>query len=56
MCIRDRDLELLDWLQQYTYPEEAHYADPTYARLGYSYFVRDLKDVYKRQVIYLLSR
>ena len=38
------DLELLDWLQQYTYPEEAHYADPTYARLGYSYFVRDLKN------------
>ena len=38
------DLELLDWLQQYTYPEEAHYADPAYARLGYSYFVRDLKN------------
>lgn len=38
------DLELLDWLQQYTYPEEAHYADPKYAKLGYSYFVRDLKN------------
>ena len=35
MCIRDR---------QYTYPEEAHYADPAYAKLGYAYFVRDLKN------------
>ena len=43
-CGTAMDLELLDWLQQYTYPEEAHYADPTYARLGYSYFVRDLKN------------
>ena len=44
IAARAMDLELLDWLQQYTYPEEAHYADPAYARLGYSYFVRDLKN------------
>ena len=43
-CGTAMDLELLDWLQQYTYPEEAHYANPAYARLGYSYFVRDLKN------------
>ena len=43
-CGTAMDLELLDWLQQYTYPEEAHYADPEYAKLGYSYFVRDLKN------------
>ena len=43
-CGTAMDLELLDWLRQYTYPEEAHYADPAYARLGYSYFVRDLKN------------
>ena len=43
-CGTAMDLELLDWLQQYTYPEEAHYADPKYAKLGYSYFVRDLKN------------
>ena len=43
-CGTAMDLELLDWLQQYTYPEEAHYADPAYAKLGYSYFVRDLKN------------
>ena len=27
-CGTAMDLELLDWLQQYTYPEESHYADP----------------------------
>ena len=43
-CGTAMDLELLDWLQQYTYPEEAHYADPAYAKLGYQYFVRDLKN------------
>ena len=26
------------------HPNAAHYADPAYARLGYSYFVRDLKN------------
>lgn len=36
------DLELLDWLQNYTYPEEARYKDPAYAKKGYSFFVRDL--------------
>ena len=47
-CGTAMDLELLDWLQQYTYPEEAHYADPAYAKLGYSYFVRDLKTAPQR--------
>ena len=42
-CGTAMDLELLDWLQRYTYPEEARYADPGYAKLGYGYFVRDLK-------------
>ena len=42
-CGTAMDLELLDWLQQYTYPEEAHYADPSYAKLGYGYFVQDLR-------------
>lgn len=41
-CGTAMDLELLDWLQQYTYPEESHYADADYARAGYGYFVRDL--------------
>lgn len=41
-CGTAMDLELLDWLQRYTYPEEACYADLDYARQGYGYFTRDL--------------
>lgn len=37
------DLELLDWLNTYTFPEESHYADLEYAKKAYSYFVEDLK-------------
>ena len=36
------DLELLPWLNQYTFPEESRYSDPHYARRMYSRFVRDL--------------
>ena len=36
------DLELLPWLQNYTFPEEMKYADVAYARRMYSRFVRDL--------------
>ena len=36
------DLELLPWLQNYTFPEEMKYADEDYARRMYSRFVRDL--------------
>lgn len=41
-CGTAMDLELLDWLQSYTYPEEARYADPAYAQTAYGYFTRDL--------------
>ena len=37
------DLELLDWLNTITFPEEAKYADSDYARKAYSIFVDDLK-------------
>lgn len=37
------DLELLDWLQKYTFPEETKYADLDYAKKAYSYFAHDLK-------------
>ncbi len=37
------DLELLDWLGAHTFPEEAKYADPDYARKAYSALVSDLK-------------
>ena len=36
------DLELLPWLQNYTFPEEAKYADTAYAERMYRRFVRDL--------------
>lgn len=37
------DMELLDWLSTYTFPEEAKYANNEYADKAYSYFVNDLK-------------
>lgn len=37
------DLELLDWLKKYTFPEEAKYADLEYAKKAYSHFAQDLK-------------
>ena len=36
------DLELLPWLQNYTFPEEMKYADQGYAERMYRRFVRDL--------------
>ncbi|MCR5527341.1 MAG: amidohydrolase family protein [Lachnospiraceae bacterium] len=36
------DLELLDWLNQHTFPEEAHYSDIEYAKKAYAYFSHDL--------------
>ena len=37
------DLELLDWLNTITFPQEAKYADLSYAKKAYSIFVDDLK-------------
>ena len=36
------DLELLQWLQNYTFPEEMKYVDTAYAERMYRRFVRDL--------------
>lgn len=36
------DLELLPWLDNYTFPEESKYKDVSYAKRMYSCFVRDL--------------
>ncbi len=36
------DLELLPWLQNYTFPEESKYSDTHYAERMYRRFVRDL--------------
>lgn len=37
------DLELLDWLNTYTFPEESKYADIEYAKIAYNIFVDKLK-------------
>lgn len=37
------DMELLEWLDTYAFPEETKYADMDYAAEAYSYFVHDLK-------------
>ncbi len=37
------DLELLDWLTTYTFPEEAKYAKLEYADKAYSFFAKDLQ-------------
>ena len=36
------DMELLDWLNTYTFPEESKYADMDYANKAYDIFVEDL--------------
>ena len=38
------DLELLQWLETRTFPEEERYADPEYARKAYGLFARKLKE------------
>ena len=38
------DLELLDWLQTYTFPEEAKYADLGYAQKAYGIFSEQLRN------------
>ena len=37
------DLELLDWLNTHTFPEEAHYADLEYAGRAYDIFANDVR-------------
>ena len=37
------DKELLDWLNTYTFPEEAKYADMEYAHKAYQFFSEDLR-------------
>jgi len=38
------DLELLEWLDTYTFPEESKYADIEYAKKAYTIFVKDFKN------------
>lgn len=43
-CGTAMDVQLLEWLMKYTYPEEGKYRDIEYAKKGYSNFVKDLKN------------
>ena len=38
------DLELLDWLEAYTFPEESRYGELTYAETAYTLFADALRD------------
>ncbi len=38
------DLELLDWLTTYTFPEESRYGDPDYAEKAYTLFADGLRN------------
>lgn len=41
-CGTAMDLQLIDWLERYTYPEEARFASLEHARAYYEVFTRDL--------------
>ena len=41
-CGTAMDLELIEWLTRYTYPEEARYRDLAHARANYQVFTHDL--------------
>ena len=45
------DAELLEWLNTYTFPEEAKYEDITYARKAYSYFTNDLRRCFSTRAV-----
>lgn len=45
------DCELLEWLQTYTFPEEAKYEDAAYARMAYEHFAQDLKRCFTTRAV-----
>lgn len=45
------DLELLEWLNQHTFPEEAKYVNVEYAKQAYAYFVQDLKRCFTTRAV-----
>ena len=49
------DMELLEWLNTHTFPEESRYADIEYAREAYAMFVNDLKKSATTRVVVFAS-
>ena len=45
------DMELLDWLNTYTFPEEAKYNDIDYAKRAYKKFVENLKKSFTTRAV-----
>lgn len=50
------DLELMDWLNTYTFPEESKFADSSYADKVYSMFVSTLRKSATTRVVAFASR
>lgn len=46
------DLELLEWLNTYTFPQEARYADVEYARRAYGKLVEDLRNSFTTRAVF----
>lgn len=45
------DKELLEWLNEYTFPEEAKFADLEYAKGAYHYFTEDLRRCFTSRAV-----
>ena len=50
MCM---DLELMDWLNRYTFPEEEKYENLEYAEKAYGMFVNALKTAQPPELVFL---
>ena len=53
MCM---DLELMEWLNSYTFPEEEKYENLEYAKKAYSMFVNDLKNSATSRAVIFATR
>lgn len=45
------DLELLDWLNQHTFPEESKYSELSYAKQAYTVFAEDLRRCFTTRAV-----
>lgn len=45
------DLELLDWLNRHTFPEESKYSDLVYAKQAYNFFTEDLRRCFTTRAV-----
>lgn len=45
------DLELLDWLNMHTFPEESKYSDLAYAKQAYEFFTEDLRRCFTTRAV-----